>query len=261
MAAQIQEDLSPKLVQLIQADSRFLTDLKRGLVTKVAVGDGMNSGDGEYYLKCGRSALDCINISLKYAIKNPEKLESVLDFGCGFGRITRWLLAAFPSARLVGMDVDAKAVEATRALYNIPVHQIDRDWKNTPENERFDLIWVGSLFTHIGEDQSKRLLYLLLKLLKPGGVLATTIHGNYVLGRLTSREKTYNLDEAGVTQMLSQFEKTQYGFASYDKHTRYGVSVTTTQKFMDIGVSVKLKPLVFIDRGWVRHQDFVAFYR
>ena len=260
MAAQIQEDLSPKLMQIIQADPRFLSDLKRGLITKVAAGDGMNSGDGEYYLKCGRSALDCINISLNYAIKKPEKLESVLDFACGFGRITRWLLAAFPAARVVGMDVDSNAVEAARTLYNIPVHHIDRDWGNIPE-DRFDLIWVGSLFTHIGEDQSKRLLYLLLKLLKPGGVLATTIHGQYVVGRVTSREKTYNLDEAGVVKMLDEYNQKQYGFASYDKHTKYGVSITTPQKFMDLGTSVKLKPLVFIDRGWVRHQDFVAFYR
>jgi hypothetical protein len=43
MAAQIQEDLSPKLMQIIQADPRFLSDLKRGLITKVAAGDGMNA--------------------------------------------------------------------------------------------------------------------------------------------------------------------------------------------------------------------------
>lgn len=257
---QIQADLNSQLQDIVRANPSFLAGLKQELITGVAAGDGMYSGDPAYYLRCGRSALDVISIAIERAGRKQEDFDAVLDFACGFGRVTRWLIAAFPAARVEGMDTNLKSVNAARALFGIPIHHVERDWRNVPEDQ-FDLIWVGSLFTHLSEEKSNVLLALMRRLLKPGGVLAATTHGEYVINRIETREKTYNLQEQAIEQILSQYKATRYGFCGYDYHPEYGISITSPDKFIEMARQAQLQPLVSIDRGWIQHQDFLAFYR
>jgi SAM-dependent methyltransferase len=257
---QIQADLNSQLQEIIRANPDFIAGLKQGLATGVAAGDGMYSGDPAYYLRCGRSALDVISVAIERAGRKQEEFDAVLDFACGFGRVTRWLIAAFPAARVEGMDTNLKSVNAVRGLYGIPVHHIERDWGNVPEDQ-FDLIWVGSLFTHLSEEKSDHLLALMRRLLKPGGILAATTHGEYVVNRIETREKTYNLQEEAIEQILSQYRARQYGFSGYDYNPEYGISIATPAKIIEMARRAQLQPLAFIDRGWVQHQDFHAFRR
>src|SRR5262245_27216903 len=47
-----------------------------------------------------------------------EKVERVLDFGCGHGRVARHLRAMFPQAQLHFSDIDASAVEFCATTFN-----------------------------------------------------------------------------------------------------------------------------------------------
>ena len=49
-------------------------------------------------------------------ILNQQSFESVLEFGCGFGRISKLLLENFPIKKYHGFDISPDQIENTRKL-------------------------------------------------------------------------------------------------------------------------------------------------
>lgn len=241
-------------------DASFDRDLVHKLTTKVGKGDGMYNGNGQAYLRVGRSALDCIELALRSALKNKTEVRSILDFPCGFGRVTRWLAAAFPNATLAAMEVNPKAVDFVADVFPAKAYVVDPEWQSVP-NDRYDLIWCGSLFTHVSRERSERLLAVLLERLRPGGILATTTHGAYVANCLRRRTKTYQLSESAITQLLRGYDGDQYGFGPYDGASDYGISACRPELFMQSGSAAGLVPHLFVARAWNRHQDLFGFLR
>jgi SAM-dependent methyltransferase len=116
------------------------------LDTRISPDDGMNAGLRGHYLFAGASALRCIQTSLESAGRGDP--ASVLDLPCGYGRVLRVLMAAYPDARFVSCDIDRDAVDfCGNVLGATPVYSAS-DPAEIPIEDRFDLIWVGSLFTH-----------------------------------------------------------------------------------------------------------------
>ena len=253
-------DLSDTLQAETRADPSFVADLKQGLITVVAEADGMYTGNKRHYLHVGRSALNCIRLATAHGVMGENRIRSVLDFACGFGRVGRWLVAAYPDAEIVAMDVDSKAVCAVQEILGVRGYVIGRDWTNLP-NERFELIWCGSLFTHLSRERSGRLLGLISKLLQPNGILATTTHGNLIFDQIRRREKTYNLPEEALDGLLSSYLCKGYGFSPYRPGLDYGIAICSPGEFFVMGSRTNLNPIIFLERGWAEHQDFFAFHR
>jgi SAM-dependent methyltransferase len=103
-----------------------------------------------------------------------DGFDAILDYGCGYGRVTRWFCAAFQNARIYVTDIDRQSAEWCAA--HLPCTAIDPD----PLAGSFDLIWVGSVFTHLPAHRAGPLLERLLAALKPNGVLVLTTHGRTV---------------------------------------------------------------------------------
>lgn len=100
----------------------------------------------------------------------------VLDFGCGWGRLTRYLARDVAPDRLYGCDpVDgildvcrANGVVATFARSEFLPEQL-------PFAERFDLVFAFSVFTHLSEAAHERCLLALHQSLQPDGILIVTV--------------------------------------------------------------------------------------
>jgi 2-polyprenyl-3-methyl-5-hydroxy-6-metoxy-1,4-benzoquinol methylase len=98
---------------------------------------------------------------------------SVLDVGCGRGRILHRMAAAYPNSRFVGLDLSEDAIAYARAeaegLANIEFHSQDlSDFDRTAEPEAFDFV---TTFDAI-HDQAKPLNVLkgIRRTLKADGV-------------------------------------------------------------------------------------------
>ena len=134
-----------------------------------------------HYFFVGRSNLytiyNILNIRRGYS-KDVPALETILDYGCGYGRVTRWLCAAFPDARISVTDLNMQAAEWCAKQFQCV--RIDL----APPVAAFDLIWVGSVFTHLKAEVAEALLERLLAALKPNGVLAITTHGRPAIMRM-----------------------------------------------------------------------------
>ena len=244
--------LSPEKVKL-HGQERIFATVNRTL----APGDGMYKGNDAYYLEAGASALRLVHHALAAGRRNVGQVRHVLDYACGFGRVLRWLQAGFPLARIVAADANPKAVNAVKEVFDVDAFVLDLSLREEIGGE-FDLIWVGSLATHLPENQLRAVIVRLGSLLSPRGLVVATTHGPYVANRIASGEKAYGLDPKGIAGLLSAYEHSGYGFSAYPKQQSYGIAVCTASKLMSLIETANLCAVLYQERGWMSHQDCVA---
>jgi 2-polyprenyl-3-methyl-5-hydroxy-6-metoxy-1,4-benzoquinol methylase len=105
----------------------------------------------------------------------------VLDFGCGCGRVIRHV-HGMTGARLSGSDYNPRLIEWCQR--NLRFGQFDVNGVAPPlayEKEQFDLVYALSVFTHFPEDLQLAWMSELSRILKPGGHLLMTTHGETFL--------------------------------------------------------------------------------
>ncbi len=111
-----------------------------------------------------------------------EAPRSILDFGCGCGRMTRYMriLGAAGETRVTGCDIDAEAIAwSTANLRQTGDFYVSPDNPPLPREEEHDLVIAISVFTHLPETMQDAWLAELMKRVKPGGHLLATFHGPY----------------------------------------------------------------------------------
>ena len=108
----------------------------------LATDDGMYAGNDAYYLEVGANALHLILHALAVSDRDLDKVQRILDYACGFGRVLRWLQAGFPRARITAVDADQKATSAVKEIFEVDTHTLNLSLQEDFGVE-FDLIWVG----------------------------------------------------------------------------------------------------------------------
>jgi SAM-dependent methyltransferase len=106
----------------------------------------------------------------------PLRESAVLDFGCGWGRLTRLLARDVAPGRLFGCDPVARVVEicrATRVPATVATSAFVPD--RLPFDGPFDLAFAFSVFTHLSERAHERCLGALHAALRPGAILVVTV--------------------------------------------------------------------------------------
>jgi SAM-dependent methyltransferase len=104
--------------------------------------------------------------------------RDVLDFGCGCGRLAGAIIETDAAVSYVGCDVDARAIAWCQA--HLTPHRFLATTDRPPlpfAAGSFDVIWCGSVFTHLDEERQFVWLDELARLLRPGGVLLASVHG------------------------------------------------------------------------------------
>jgi SAM-dependent methyltransferase len=173
------------------------------------------------YLIGGATALRCIKQAMTAAGRSD--VENVLDLPCGFGRVLRILKAAFPGARFTACDINRDGVDFCARTFDArPVYSAF-DPSEVELGERFDLIWVGSLFTHLDGDRWPVLLDLLLDSLVPGGLLVFTTFGR--LGQQRLRIMTMEDDQ--IERMLADYDNHGFGFQGFSWDPHWGMTITS----------------------------------
>jgi len=134
------------------------------------------------FLDGGASAFRLINRLTADADRRLTELSSVLDFGCGCGRVLRYFLRHADRIDCAGTDVDANMIEWDRGNFPFGEFVVQRP---TPpvaiDDGRFDLIYAISIFSHLTEADHLAWLRELRRLLRPNGLLIATVHGRHAL--------------------------------------------------------------------------------
>ncbi len=111
-----------------------------------------------------------------------DSFERLLDFGCGPGRALGLMRALVPAVELHGIDIDHDAIGWARkqlpfAHWHVGPHEPPTEFAD----EHFDLVVNHSVFTHLDERMQDLWLAELRRIVRPGGILLLTVHGETMI--------------------------------------------------------------------------------
>jgi SAM-dependent methyltransferase len=107
--------------------------------------------------------------------KPLRSMHAVMEFGCGWGRITRCFLRDIPSGHLYGCDCMPEMVQYCNE--KLPDYGFVLNTPLPPTIFRdgtFDLIYGYSVFSHLSEAAHMSWIKEFSRIMKPGGVLVLT---------------------------------------------------------------------------------------
>lgn len=117
---------------------------------------------------------------------------SILDFGCGCGRVIRHLAALAPTAQLHGTDYNPALIDWCRRHMKLPRAEFFRNDLAPPTGHAdgaFDLVYAFSVFTHLTEPLQHAWLAELRRITRPGGLIIITTHGDRYLEKLSGADR------------------------------------------------------------------------
>lgn len=190
--------------------SRWANYRAETLDQTIAPHDDMFEGNLQHYLFTGRSALEVISEAMLLARKT--RFDNLLDVPCGYGRVTRHLVKFFPDSQIFVSEKDKAKQHFCASTFGTKGLDLPLDFRGEPTRQ-FDLIFVGSLLTHLNERLSINALQYLLKSVSEGGPLIVTTHGRYAT--------TITSSPGQLEQMTLQFMRKGFG---YEGDSTYGAS-------------------------------------
>lgn len=218
----------------------------------------------EWYFEVGQSAVECVFGAL--ATSYTHKIERILDLPCGHGRVLRHLMKAFPDAKFDACDLDTDGLDYCAKTFGAKPILSKPDLTQVDFGAQYDLIWVGSLFTHVPEEETTKWLNHLAKFLTSRGVVVATFHGRFVL------ENYKNFPYIGQKSwdaIVRGYEERGYGYADYTREENheyiesgYGISLSRPETIMKIVSEIPgVRLYSYTERAWADHQDVLVYGR
>lgn len=209
----------------------------------------------EHYARVGNSAIAAIDGALAAAGRGFEDVASCLDMPCGYGRVLRLLAQKIPPQRITACDINRRAIRFCATEFGVT------PLRSTPNLDRmrlgrYELIWCGSLVTHLDDARVAQLLRRFADALQPGGIAIVTIHaeppttGPYAP---LHDEISRALQDRGEFHIAYENALFAYGHAWHTKDHICAAFAAAS------GAGVRL--VSHQPRGWDDHQDVLAFQR
>jgi SAM-dependent methyltransferase len=245
------------------------TALLRTVDTAISPEDTMWLAGRDRYFRVGLDAIRCIDAACASSgVSTPAR---ILDMPSGAGRVLRFIARRFPDAELTACDIFED--EITFCARRFGAHPVlsSPDFDSLELPGTFELIWSGSLVTHLDAGGTDAFLRLCRRHVSPGGVVVVTTHGEEVAGRVPNDPGFYGLDDKQAEAVVSQYRREGAGFVAYsDPHepqqagyspesAPWGVSLMSREWVRSVAHRAGLRELHFAERDWNAHQDVFAF--
>jgi len=188
------------------------------------------------WLGYGRTIEQWLESGRRHAAKMRELLaasgyefhagDRVLELGCAAGRMLRCLDDVTDRCEVWGTDISGEHILWCKQNLNPPFHFLITT--TTPHlpfaDDYFDLVYAGSVFTHI-DDMADTWLAELRRILKPGGRAYITIHDNHTI-RILSEQRNLDLSKTLYCRR-DYFQNGDYGMFTIGRFMRSQVFFDT----------------------------------
>jgi SAM-dependent methyltransferase len=165
------------------------------LILKVA-----GTPDAHWFLTGGRLAAESIRATLARHSIDIDRISSMLDFGCGCGRVVRHWRSV--QGEVHGADYDPAGIKWCRR--NLPFGRFEVNDLRPPlpyASGQFALVYALSVFTHLPANLQGPWMAELRRVLRPAGHLLISLHGTAYVASLTASELvTFNRGEVVVRE-------------------------------------------------------------
>jgi len=147
----------------------------------------------------------------RYSLK-PYASASVLDFGCGWGRLTRLVAKDLPASQIYGCDPDEEILKWCAHVPGTFARSEHRP-RAIPFDVKFDLAFAFSVFTHLGPQTHHEALGALHRSLADDGLLVVTIRPRAFIEQ--KGIELARLSDEAIRQMLRDYDAGSFVYHPY----------------------------------------------
>lgn len=211
------------------------------------VQDNWTGTHGEALLVQSAAFIDAVVGAYKKHVFIPLAEASVLDYGCGWGRLIRLMYAHSRPEHIYGCDPWDKSIELCKEA-NLRANLAVSDYVPTslPFDASFHLIYAFSVFTHLSQKTCDAVMGTLRRTVNPDGLLAITIRPEHYW--------QHNPAVAERAQELQELHRSE-GFA-FVPHNRAPIDGDIT--YGDTSMSLE-----YVEKRWpewkIVHSEIHAF--
>jgi SAM-dependent methyltransferase len=206
-----------------------------------------------HYIRTGTEPVERIGAGLEAMGRSWADVRAVLDFGAGYARVLRFLKARNPHVALTAADVNRQAVAFCAGAFGARPWPVSFDVREVASRGPFDVIWVGSVLTHLPLGDDAILLDRLAQNLAPGGLLVFTTLGELIPSRLGEYGQAARRRVDEIAASLAR-EQTFFVEAAPDAHAMTFHGRESVRR-MIAGAEPALRLVRHDARGWDDHQD------
>jgi SAM-dependent methyltransferase len=184
-----------------------------------------------------------------------NRITRVLDWGCGCGRVTVYLLSLPSTPEVFGCDIDGEAIAWCKNNLHRGSYQHIDPWPPTPyEDGHFDLVIGHSVFTHLAREAQLSWLREMRRIIAPGGYLIASTHGDWAAYFAFPKDSSRLLRD-GINDESNDSTLTGIAPAGYYRGTYQSKDYTIHEwsRYFEI--------LEYVERGTANIQDLILMRR
>jgi SAM-dependent methyltransferase len=202
----------------------------------------------------------------------PPPRPRVLDFGCGCGRLTRFL----DPARWDACASEVNPDQVAWCCANLPAVDTRLNGYEPPLDfaaGSFDFVYSISIFSHLSATMVEAWLHELARLTKPGGIVIVTFHGEqalHIIVRSADHQAASHMTPENARAILERLPRERIILLPYPSEelrsikvgtSNYGVTFIDPHFIGEIALRHHLEPLAHVTAGLRGFQDIVVFRR
>ena len=188
-----------------------------------------NNVAGEMTLKAAAAIYANMARLIADNLEDRENIK-ILDFGCGWGRITRFLPQLTSVTNIYGVDVDERLIQSCKDLLAPMRFETIVSGRPLPfADNSFDVVISNSVFSHLSESSHRFYIRQIARIVRTGGLfLGTTLSEK-------NMETFYDGTDTvewitGVTgsreSVAAALERGEFVYATTGRWTDYGIAFT-----------------------------------
>jgi SAM-dependent methyltransferase len=186
--------------------------------------------------------------------REPGSIRSMLDWGCGCGRLVNTFLHLSTVRDFNGCDIDSEAVDWCRTHFPLARFAANAPAPPTeyPDNT-FDLAVGNSVMTHLTKDLQLAWLDEIRRIIRPGGLCLASVHGDFATSFCRPDPRVrFKLGKEGIFDEWKDASLTGVAPSSYYRDTLQTRAYTKKayERYFEI--------LEYIEGGWLKFQDLVV---
>jgi SAM-dependent methyltransferase len=199
------------------------------------------------YYRAGYEALLSLEHALAARGRRLRDIDGLLEFASGYGRLTRHLVRRLDPARIWTADILPDAAPFLRRAFGVHAFDSAGEPAELVLPRRYDLIWVGSLFSHLPRRRFGPWLARLVDALSEDGVLLFSTHGAEVVAEVPKHASGFTFVTKSESRSLAPDE--------------YGSTFVTPDAVRAIAAEHGIGPLHVVERELWWIQDLWAVGR
>lgn len=204
-------------LKYVRSNRRFLTEHPDAdLPPRSLIYDAYGHVNYRAYFNDGRPSAEYIaRLATQYL--GSDGPISVCEWGCGPGRILRHLPPLLPAgSRVFGTDYNRKTIEWCSKHLNLVTFRLNQLAPPLPfATGELDLLYAVSVLTHLSEEMHVAWIAECERVVRPGGLILLTAHGDRCVGGLSGEERAeYDAGRLVVRGMVREGSRTFVAYQS-----------------------------------------------